>query len=198
MPTHMLTGPEQHVPPAPAAPIEDDPRRAMALRRLERIRHLKIAVAAWGLGTIALTAAWVAHEWQANGAFQRFGHEGNPGDWNPTLLALAVLTGTLVVGVMALRTHLDPEHRLRLHVSAWLLGMIIATPLNMLIEWQDNGGFQRFSRDSRPGSWDPWILIVGGIWALVIAVFVALPVYLERRRTEAQADDEPRRFGPDG
>lgn len=179
MPTHMLTNVPHHV----AAPADDDTRQAAGHRRLERVRHLKLAVAAWGVGTIVLTAAWVAHEWQANGAFQRFGHEGNPGDWNPTLWALAVLAGTLAVGVIALRVYFEASSRLRFHLSAWLLGMLVGTPLNALIEWQDNGGFQRFSRDSRPGSWDPWILIVGGIWAIVIAVFVALPGYLDRRRT---------------
>ena len=57
--------------------------------------------------------------------------------------------------------------------------MVVITPLNVLIEWQDNGGFDRLSRDSQPGSWDPWVVYVGGVWALVIAAF-ALVVYLDR------------------
>jgi hypothetical protein len=47
--------------------------------------------------------------------------------------------------------------------------MVVMTPLNALIEWQDNGAFERVSGNSQPGSWDPWILAIGGIWALVIA-----------------------------
>jgi hypothetical protein len=66
------------------------------------------------------------------------------------------------------------------------MGIVVLAPLNALIEWQDNGGFQRFSGNSRPGSWDPWILYVGGIWALVIAVFYALPVVVDRRKTSAR------------
>lgn len=225
MPTEMLTRPERPLPrPAPVT-SEDDGLHAATQRQVKRVRRLKINAAAWGVGTIALTATSVAHEWQANGAFERFAHEGNPGDWNPTLWAVAVLVWTLVVGVMALRVHferpataadvdyevartkggtahesgvalrrrararLDRLGQLRFHVAAWLLGMITLTPVNALIEWQDNGGFKRFSGNSQPGSWEPWILIVGGVWALAIVVFFALPVYLDRRRSAADARD---------
>ena len=61
--------------------------------------------------------------------------------------------------------------------------MVVLTPVNVLIEWQDNGGFERISRNSQPGSWDPWILFAGGIWAGVIVVFFALPAVLDRRKT---------------
>jgi hypothetical protein len=185
------------------------------------VRRLRINVFAWGLGTILLTATWIVHEWQASGAFERFAHEGNPGDWNPTLWAVAVLVWGLVIGIMALRVHferpataaeidreadrlqravaengpadaalrglararLERLGRLKSNVAVWLLAVIILTPVNVLIEWQDNGGFQRASRNSQPGSWDPWILFAGGIWAGVIVFFFALPVYLDRRKT---------------
>jgi hypothetical protein len=60
--------------------------------------------------------------------------------------------------------------RLRFHIASWAFGMTVLTPLWALIEWQDNGAFQRWSTDSEPGSWDPWILAAGGIWALAIAL----------------------------
>jgi hypothetical protein len=59
-------------------------------------------------------------------------------------------------------------------------------PLNVLIEWQDNGGFERLSGNTQPGSWDPWVLEIGGIWALVIAP-LALVVYVDRRTGRAAA-----------
>jgi len=226
VPVEMLTNAEQQVPPPVAVPIEDDELRALTQSQVKRVRHLKLNIAAWSLGAILLTAAWIVHEWHANGPFARFGHEGNPGEWNPTLWALAALIWGLVVGIMALRVYferpamaaevdreverlnpharfekvpadagvrrlararLERRSRLRFHLAAWLLGMIMLTPLNALIEWQDNGGFERFSRNSHPGSWDPWILFVGGIWALVIAVVFAVPVYLDHRRTEERS-----------
>ncbi len=223
MPTEMLAKPEQRVSPSAYAPAEDADLRSATERQAKRVRWMKTNVAAWGLGTILLTTAWIVHEWQANGAFARFAHEGNPGDWNPTLWAVAVLVWGLVVGIMALRVHferpapaaqvdreverlqhslaedgpgdaalrrlararLERLSRLKSNVAAWLLGMVVLAPVNVLLEWQDNGGFQRFSRSSQPGSWDPWLLFAGGIWAAVIVVFYALPVYLERRKTES-------------
>jgi hypothetical protein len=218
--TPMLTKEEQRVSPFPALPIEDAGVAAATRRQVRRVHRLKIHATAWMIGTIAVTGAWIAHEWSANGAFQRFAHEGNSGDWNPTLWALAVLLWGLAVGILALRTYferppsvtqidgevarlkltsaagehgatalrhrartrLDRVGRLKFHAAAWVLGMVVLAPVNLLIEWQDNGGFERFSRNSQPGSWDPWVLIVGGIWAAVVAVVFALPVYLDRRQ----------------
>jgi hypothetical protein len=189
MPTEMLTKPKKQAPLAqPPAKVERD---VAGERQIKRMRRLVANVIAWGVGTTAVTVAWVAHEWNANGAFQRFGHEGNNGDWNPTLWALVVLIWTLVVGIVALRVYferpmptarLERIGRLRFHIAAWLFGMVVLTPLNALIEWQDNGGFERFSRNSKPGSWDPWVLYVGGIWAAVIAVFVGLPLIIRWKK----------------
>jgi hypothetical protein len=146
-----------------------------------RVRRLKLAAAVWGVWTIAITTLWVAHEWGVNGAFERFGHEGTQGQWNPTLWALGVGIPTLIVGIMAagvyfVRPTADPavlrRQRLKFHAAAWLFGMVVLTPLWALIEWQDNGGFERWSSNSHPGDWDPWILAVGGIWALAaVALF---------------------------
>jgi H+/Cl- antiporter ClcA len=226
MPTELLTRDEQGVsPPLPPArvPVEEAELRAVA-RQIRRVHRLKIKVAAWAVGTILITVLWVLHEWQANGAFERFAHEGNQGDWNPTLPALAIGIWGLVVGIGALRVrferpptaaevdreverlkphtpaktspaerrHLARERlerigQLRFHVAAWVLGMIVIAPLNALVEWQDNGGFQRLSSNSQPGSWDPWVLYIGGTWALVIAIY-ALWVYVARRAKEAKIE----------
>lgn len=228
MPAEMLTRSEQRATTPAPAPVEDADLRAARQRQGKRVRRLRLHAAAWGLGTILLTAAWIVHEWQANGAFARFAHDGNTGDWNPTLWAVAVLVWGLVVGIMALRVHferpatatevdreaqrwqhavaedgpadaalrrlararLERAQRLKSNVAAWLLAMVVLTPVNVLIEWQDNGAFERISRNSQPGSWDPWLLFAGAIWAGVIVVCFALPVLRDRRstRTEGRKD----------
>jgi hypothetical protein len=223
VPAEMLTKPEQRASTHATVPFDDADLQATTRRQVERVRRLKLHVAAWSLGTILLTAGWIVHEWQANGAFARFAHEGNTGDWNPTLWAVAVLVWGLVVGIMALRVHferpattaevdreaeqlqrtiakagpadaalrrlartrLERVQRLKSNVAAWLLAMVVLAPVNVLIEWQDNGGFQRISRDSQPGSWDPWLLFAGAIWAGVIVVVFALPVLLDHRKTRS-------------
>jgi len=194
VPTETLTRHPVSQPETTPGPEEGE-ARDHADRHAKHVRRLKINVAAWVVGTIVLTMLWVLNQWQANGAFEHFGsHEGNPGDWNPTLWALGVGLWGLVVGVMALRVHFerpvtgaDPEveraQRLKLHAAAWALGMAVLTPLWALIEWQDNGGFERWSGNSQPGDWEPWILYVGGIWALVAILIVLM------RRPDADSNE---------
>jgi hypothetical protein len=198
MPSELLTkqnDPNSPTPPPAVAP-ENDGLRAATRQHVKRVRRLKINVAAWVLGTILLTTLWVLNQWQDNGALKSFGHEGEAGQWNPTLWALAIGIWGLIVGIMALQVHFEqpgegPIGRLKFHAAAWVLGMLVLTPLWALIEWQDNGGFERFSSNSQPGNWEPWILYIGGIWAAVIAVF-AMHAYITRptagRETHREAE----------
>jgi hypothetical protein len=186
VPAEMLTRDERRVVeerPLVARPTWPDELRMAARRYAARVRRLKLTAAVWGVWTILITTLWVAHEWDVNGAFDRFGHEGDPGQWNPTLWALGIGVPTLIVGIMALAVYFvrpttDPAvlrtQRLKFHVAAWLFGMVMLTPLWALVEWQDNRGFEQWSNNSQPGDWDPWILAVGCIWALAALVLFAV------------------------
>jgi hypothetical protein len=138
-------------------------------RRRRRVHRLKVNAVVWAVGATLLTTLWIVSQWTVNGALQSFGHEGETGQWNPTLWAVAVGGWGLVVGITALGVRFEGRP-LRFHLASWALGMAVLTPLWALIEWQDNGAFQRWSTESEPGSWDPWILVAGGIWALAIAL----------------------------
>jgi hypothetical protein len=202
MPSAMATKQRDERRPAPP-PSENG---AAAQQHAKRVHRLRINVAAWVLGTIALTTLWVVNQWHDNGALQSFGHEGEPGQWNPTLWALAVGIWGLIVGIKALRVHFEPPasagdaerlgwiRRLKFHVAAWVLGMAVLTPLWALIEWQDNGGFERFSDNSQPGNWEPWILYIGGIWAAAIAV-ITLRAYITRPTAGGETDRKTERPG---
>jgi hypothetical protein len=234
MSTDLLTKDEHgaaQAPPAATVAADEQQLRKAARRYVKRVHRLKVNAATWALGTIVVTALWVLVEWEANGAFERFGHTGE-GDWNPTLWALAVGGWGLVVGIMALgvhfarpateaevdreverlrrelpstaaaagrglrrlaRTRLERVQRLRFHVSAWILGMLVLTPLWALIEWQDNGGFERWSGNGNPGDWEPTILYVGGIWGFVIAA-MALRSHFERPAAEDEVEREVERL----
>lgn len=161
---------------------------AFAQSHARRVRRLKLNAGAWVVGATLLTTLWVRHQWNANGAFESIGFSGREGEWNPTLWALGVGLWAFVVGIMALGVHFDRPSgagrraaQVRFHVAAWVFGMLVLTPLSLLIEWQDNGAFERWSRDSQPGSWDPWILVVAGIWALSAAALLAVRLYRDRR-----------------
>ena len=102
VPTEMLSKEEHRTSQAPPA-AATEPDSAQGYRK--RLRRLKLGVAAWGTWTILITTLWVVHEWNVSGAFERFGHEGDRGQWNPTLWALGIGISTLVVGIMALAVY---------------------------------------------------------------------------------------------
>ena len=91
------------------------------------------------------------------------------------------------------RAHVTRVHRLRFHLAAYVVGMAVLTPIWALVEWNDNGGFERFGHEANPGVWEPWILYVGLIWGAVVA-FKALQVYFDRPSTEAEVDRALRRL----
>ena len=93
------------------------------------------------------------------------------------------------------RQHLERVRRLKLHVAAFVLGMVVLTPVWVLVEWSDNGGFERFdfSDDGTRGDWEPWILYVALIWGLVVASR-ALKTYFDRPATDAEIDREVERL----
>ena len=116
-----------------------------------RMRRLKLRVAVWGVWTILITTLWVAHEWDVNGAFERFGHEGDADRRNHTLSA-AIGVPTLIVGIMALGVYfVRPTadrglrmQQLKFHASR-MFGMVANAAC--ADRWQDNG-FERWSNNS--------------------------------------------------
>jgi hypothetical protein len=91
------------------------------------------------------------------------------------------------------RKHVERVHRFKRDAAVYLLGMAILTGLWAVIEWQDNGAFERFSDGSNPGDWNPWIVYVALIWGFFVAVD-ALKVYFDRPTTEIEVDRVVRRF----
>ena len=55
-------------------------------------------------------------------------------------------------------SHVERVRKLKLHVAMFAVGMLVLMPVWALIEGQDNGGFERWSNNSQPGDWEPWIL----------------------------------------
>lgn len=91
------------------------------------------------------------------------------------------------------RAHVERVRKLKLHVAMFAVGMLVLTPVWALIEWQDNGGFERWSNNSQPGDWEPWILYVALAWGLFLAI-EGLKVHFDRLTTEAEIDREVERL----
>ena len=49
------------------------------------------------------------------------------------------------------RSHVEHIHRLKRDVSVYVLGMIALTAIWAIVEWQDNGAFERLSGGTNPG-----------------------------------------------
>ena len=95
------------------------------------------------------------------------------------------------------RKHVEHVRKLKRDVAVFGLAMVVLTAIWALIEWQDNGGFERFSNDGNPGDWEPWILYVALVWGFFLAID-ALKTHFDRPATEAEIDREVRRLRADG
>ncbi|HSE80503.1 MAG TPA: 2TM domain-containing protein [Gaiellaceae bacterium] len=85
------------------------------------------------------------------------------------------------------RKHVERVHRLKRDVAIFLLGMATLTGIWAVVEWQDNGAFERLSDNGNPGDWEPWILYVALVWGFFLVLDV-LKVYFDRPTTEAEID----------
>jgi len=95
--------------PIPAsAVVPDDPLRALARKRVERVRRVKFHAAAYVAGMVVLTPIWALTQWQDNGAFKHFDFspDGGAGDWEPWILYVALVWG-LIVAIHALKVYFD-------------------------------------------------------------------------------------------
>jgi hypothetical protein len=97
------------------------------------------------------------------------------------------------------RKHIERVRHLKLHAAAFVVGMLVLTPVWALTQWQDNGGFKRFdfSPDGTPGDWEPWILYVVLIWGGIVAL-MAVKTYFDRPTTKAEVDRELARLTREG
>ncbi|HEY7380937.1 MAG TPA: 2TM domain-containing protein [Gaiella sp.] len=92
------------------------------------------------------------------------------------------------------RKHIEHVRRLRMHVAAFVLGMLVLTPIWLVTEYMNADGWpERFSDNSNAGDWNPWILWVALVWGFVVAV-IALRTYFDRPTTEAEIQHEVERL----
>jgi hypothetical protein len=91
------------------------------------------------------------------------------------------------------RRHVERVHRLKRDIAVFVLGMVTLSVVWALVQWQDNGAFERFSGGDNPGDWEPWILYVALIWGFFLAVDV-LKAYFDRPTTEEEIDRQIERL----
>ena len=92
------------------------------------------------------------------------------------------------------RKHVERVHKLKRDVAIFLLGMTALTGIWVLVEWQDNGPFERLSDNGNPGDWEPWVLYVALVWGFFV-LLDALKVHFDRPTTQTEIDRAVERIG---
>lgn len=78
------------------------------------------------------------------------------------------------------------RRRLRFHLGAFLLGLIFLGGPWVAINYMNAGGWpERLSDQGHPGDWNPTVLTVLIVWALLLAIH-GLGTYSRRPATEAE------------
>jgi hypothetical protein len=88
--------------------------------------------------------------------------------------------------------HLHQVRSFKLHVLAYLVGIPVIGVVWILTEYlQENTWPSRFadSDDGNPGTWNPWIFWVIGVWSVVLLVD-AVKTFARRPPSEAEIQRE--------
>jgi hypothetical protein len=91
---------------------------------------------------------------------------------------------------LALR-HLEDVRRFKLWLSVYVLSMLVLTRVWIITQYETADGWLKHlsSRSRNPGDWDPWIIWVALIGAVLVAM-AGLRAYLNRANTEGEIEQE--------
>jgi hypothetical protein len=91
---------------------------------------------------------------------------------------------------LALR-HLEQVRKFKLYLSIYVLSMLVLTPVWIVTQYeQADGWLEHLSSRSRyPGDWDPWIIWVALVGAVLVAI-AGFRAYFSRPHTEAEVERE--------
>jgi hypothetical protein len=97
---------------------------------------------------------------------------------------------------LALR-HLEHVRKFKLYLSIYVLTMLVLTPVWIVTQYETADGWPEHlsSRSRYPGDWDPWIIWVALIGAVIVAIAGLRAYYFDRRpTTEADVEREIERL----
>lgn len=99
----------------------------------------------------------------------------------------------------ALRTlaarHVEHVRKFRRHVGIYLLSMLVLTPVWIITQYQSADGWPEHlsSRSRYAGDWDPWIIWVALVGAVLVAIS-GFRAYASRKNSEADIEREVERL----
>ncbi len=112
----------------------------------------------------------------------------------PEDLAATVRSRDEALRKLALR-HLDDVRKVKVYALAYLVGMIVLTPVWIVTQYETADGWPKHlsTRSRYAGDWDPWISWVALIGGFLVAL-AALRAYRSRAQTEADIQREIERL----
>jgi hypothetical protein len=93
------------------------------------------------------------------------------------------------------RRHLEHVRKFKLYLAVYVLSMLVLTPVWVVTQYETADGWpEHLSTRSRyPGDWDPWIIWVALIGAVIVGI-AGYRAYVDRPTTQADVDREVERL----
>ena len=91
--------------------------------------------------------------------------------------------------------HLEHVRKLRLYLFVYLLSMVVLTPVWVVTQYETSPGWLEHlsSRSRYPGDWDPWLIWVALVGAVLVAI-AGYRVYADRAEGPAEIEREMERL----
>lgn len=96
---------------------------------------------------------------------------------------------------MLARQHLERVRKFKLALSAYVISMLVLTPVWIVTQYESADGWPEHlsSRSRYPGDWDPWIIWVALVGAVLVAI-AGYRAYLDRPTSQAEVEREVERM----
>lgn len=91
--------------------------------------------------------------------------------------------------------HLEHVRKFRLYLFVYGLSMLVLTPTWIITQYESSPGWLQHlsSRSSYPGDWDPWLIWVALVGAVLVAI-AGYRVYADRTDNPAELEREIERL----
>jgi hypothetical protein len=93
--------------------------------------------------------------------------------------------------------HVEHVRKFKRYLGIYLLSMLVLTPVWIITQYQSADGWPEHlsSRSRYAGDWDPWIIWVALVGAVLVAIS-GFRAYASRKNSEADIEREVERLTP--
>jgi hypothetical protein len=96
---------------------------------------------------------------------------------------------------MLAQRHLEHVRKFKLYLFVYVLSMFVLTPVWVVTQYETSPGWLKHlsSRSRYPGDWDPWLIWVALVGAVIVAI-AGYRVYADRADSPAEMEREVARL----